>query len=275
MKPSKKSKLTIIVLVIVLIAVAAHRLHFKKYFENKDQASAVHPHQLLRSVVPTITPVPLKLVMPHANNLRAKFIAFLLPVIRDENAKIFTERKRIDHYYVHWLAKIPLSKADINWLSNVAAHYDVKKPDFNSASTWHTLLRRVDIIPVSLALAQAINESAWGRSRFARLGNNYYGRWCYVQGCGIIPKERPRNAKYEVKRYPNAFASVKDYLHNLNSARFYHQLREERLHMRQLHKPLNGYILAESLNHYSQRGQGYAPMLQSIIRNFDLQQYDA
>ena len=41
---------------------------------------------------------------------------------------------------------------------------------------------------------QAANESAWGTSRFARIGLNFFGQWCYSKGCGMVPKRRNTGA---------------------------------------------------------------------------------
>ena len=56
---------------------------------------------------------------------------------------------------------------------------------------------KMDMIPVSIALAQAAKESGWGTSRFALEGNAIFGQWTW-DGQGIAPLQRDgdKNHKY-------------------------------------------------------------------------------
>ena len=61
------------------------------------------------------------------------------------------------------------------------------------------LKNRMDIIPVSIALAQAAKESGWGTSRFALEGNAIFGQWTW-DGQGIAPlyRDKKRTIKFKI-----------------------------------------------------------------------------
>ena len=139
---------------------------------------------------------------------------------------------------------------------------------------WETLLRRVDVVPPSLALAQAANESAWGTSRFARDGNNYFGQWCFEQGCGLVPKRRDEGRAHEVATFSSPVESVERYMANLNTHDAYRPLRERREQLRESEAPITGIQLAAGLEKYSERGEEYIAELRSMIRFNNLGAYD-
>ncbi len=95
---------------------------------------------------------------------------------------------------------LTLNRNEMNYLSTLRVEYELENEALNTRNLINRLLRRADIIPSSLALAQAANESAWGTSRFAVEGNIFYGQWCYSEGCGIIPARRLEGARHEVKK---------------------------------------------------------------------------
>jgi Bax protein len=71
------------------------------------------------------------------------------------------------------------SSFDQRWLKKVARDYRLANWSHQSSAEWGALLSRVDIITTGLVMAQAANESAWGKSRFAVQGNNLFGQRCY------------------------------------------------------------------------------------------------
>lgn len=123
----------------------------------------------------------------------------------------------------------------------------------------------MDQIPRSLALAQAAKESAWGTSRFAREGNNYFGQRCYSKGCGLVPDARQTNAKFEVRAFPSVQDSVQSYMNNINGHPEYAELRAYRTIQRQAGKPVSGIRAAESISQYSERRGAYVDEIQSLI----------
>ncbi|MGA0959776.1 MAG: glucosaminidase domain-containing protein [Sedimenticolaceae bacterium] len=136
------------------------------------------------------------------------------------------------------------------------------------------LLIKIDEVPPSLVVAQAINESGWGRSRFAREANNLFGMWCYTPGCGLVPERRRANDKHEVKRYASIQDSVDEYLRNINRNKAYSELRTLRAEQRQRLQSLSGEYLAQGLRRYSSIGAEYVNRIRSIIRSRQLDRLD-
>ncbi len=190
------------------------------------------------------------------------FFDYMLPIIQARNESLKGLRKRIKD-----LANASeLLPDDINWLRDIARFYELDTREYMSKLFFDQLLQRVDIIPPSLALAQAANESAWGTSRFARQGNNLFGQWCFSKGCGLVPNARPVGEIYEVRKFDDVAASVQSYMHNLNTHYQYAGLREIRANKRKNNEPVTGSALAHGLYAYSIRGPEYVDELLVIIR---------
>lgn len=185
---------------------------------------------------------------------KAAFFDALRPIIREENARIAELRGRL--IAAHGAEETPA------WVADIARSYRVKW----TGEEWDTLLARVDIVPLTLVLAQAANESSWGRSRFAQQGNNLFGMWCFRPGCGIIPARREVGKTHEVAAYNTVNASVRAYLHTINTVNAYRQLRALRAKMRAAGKRLDGPSLAAGLIRYSERGQDYVDEVRAMIR---------
>lgn len=202
------------------------------------------------------------------------FFQFLLPMVHEENRKLMEKRKRILELKERFDAGKQLGRKQRRWLAEVNAEMEFEGGTPEEPKFFDHLLTRVDAIPPSLALAQAANESAWGTSRFAREGNNFYGIWCYQPGCGLVPRRRPAGATYEVTRYRSPAESVADYFHNLNTGTAYIGMRAIRKRLRERGEPIRGIALANGLERYSERGMAYVGDIQNLIRSNDLQQYD-
>lgn len=199
------------------------------------------------------------------------FFGYFLPLVEMRNEEILKLR-----------AELLRQRENMNDLSGrqqrrvmqLAEDYEIDEFDITEPGDWDTLLRRVDVVPPSLALAQAANESGWGLSRFALEGNNYFGHWCYVEGCGLIPDSRPAGARHEVAAFDSPAQSVQRYIRNLNSHDAYRDLRLKRSELRQNEELITGLELAEGLTQYSQRGQEYIRELQAMIRFNELDALD-
>lgn len=185
---------------------------------------------------------------------KTAFFDALRPIVREENARIAELRGKL--IAAHAAHETPA------WVADVARSYKVKW----TGSEWDALLARVDTVPMMLVLAQAANESSWGRSRFAQQGNNLFGMWCYRPGCGIIPARREVGKTHEVAAYNTINASVRAYLHTINTVRAYAPLRKMRSGMRARGKRLDAVKLAGGLLRYSERGQAYVDEVRSMIR---------
>ena len=201
---------------------------------------------------------------------KQRFFNFMLPMVEENNARITTIREG-----VKLLAnQEQLTNDNKQWLTGLAVEYKVPVPDVHDEGFFTRLLSHIDIVPPSLALAQAANESAWGTSRFAREGNNLFGQWCFVKGCGLVPSGRPAGATYEVRVFPSVFDSVKAYMFNLNTHRGYQRFRAIRAKLRTEGEVLLGAVLAEGLQAYSIRGVDYVDELVAMIASNNLVDYD-
>lgn len=186
------------------------------------------------------------------------------------NSEILQQRSRVVSIREKVMNDQPLSNSDLRYLSTIAEQYELESDDFTGMEFLNLLLRRVDKIPASLALAQAANESAWGTSRFAQDGNNYFGLWCYSDGCGIVPNRRREGANHEVRSYDSITESVRAYIHNLNTFPSYQMLRRIRQQLRQQNRDIDGVTLADGLESYSSRGHDYIEELQTMIYSNNL-----
>ncbi|MDH5710177.1 MAG: glucosaminidase domain-containing protein [Gammaproteobacteria bacterium] len=194
------------------------------------------------------------------------FISFLTPVIEKNNRKILDDRNKL----IRLSQKSKLNIREQRWLNHISQIYNNDSIDPHDNRLWSSLLDKIDIIPVSLALAQGAKESGWGTSRFAQLANNYFGQWCYSKGCGLIPNKRQGNASHEVASYNSVEESVSTYMNNLNTNPAYQKLRDIRAQLRNSGKVITGEHLAKGLYQYSETGQNYVKELQSLIRNIKL-----
>jgi Bax protein len=118
---------------------------------------------------------------------------------------------------------------------------------------------------VELALAQAANESAWGKSRFAREAQNLFGVWTYDESKGIVPKKRAKGARHLVRKYESMEESIAHYITLLNSHPAYEPLRVIRLEQRTQGNYPDGYAMARGLIKYSAKGEQYVAIIRSMI----------
>jgi len=194
------------------------------------------------------------------------FFEFMRPIIKTENSRVFSERLRLQAVHEYYEQSGSVSPRDSRWLADLATHYGLDGFVLEHPSAWQELLARVDIVPTALALVQAANESAWGTSRFARLGNGIFGQWSYQKGSGIVPLQRPDGASYEVASFATINEAVGSYLHNLNTNRAYSEFRRLRSGMRTKGYPLEVYTVADGLLRYSERREDYVEDLRAMIR---------
>ena len=134
-------------------------------------------------------------------------------------------------------------------------------------SKLNRLLNKIDIVPIPLTLVQAANESAWGTSRFSRVGLNFFGIWCFKKGCGMVPNGRDFDADHEVEAFQSVDDAIRRYTFNINTNRAYRVFRKIRKQYRDDNLPLSSEALAEGLTHYSERGDEYVNELIEMIRH--------
>ncbi|NWF37569.1 flagellar biosynthesis protein FlgJ [Mariprofundus sp. NF] len=190
------------------------------------------------------------------------FFAFMKPFVIEENARVVKLRSRLIE-----MQSATLSQDDRQWLAEVAKQYKVEMKGKPDQQFWDKMMARVDIVPLEMALVQAANESAWGESRFAKEGKNFFGQWCYSKGCGMVPTQRNAGSTHEVRSFDSPGLSVRAYIQNINRTRAYREFRQIRLQLRKQKQPLDAEKLAMGLKSYSERGMAYVKTIQSMIRS--------
>ena len=166
-----------------------------------------------------------------------------------------------------------LAPDDVVWLENLAARYRLPGDGATDPKSIEELMLRVDVLPPSLILAQAAEESGWGTSRFADVGNALFGQWAWDDG--IVPLERREElGDYYVKRFETPLDSIRAYMRNLNTHRAYRHLRQRRAELRAKGERPTGWELARTLTSYSERGEEYVDTLHTIMRANNLEAID-
>ena len=194
---------------------------------------------------------------------RELFIKIILPLILSENNKIIEDRKRLFKV----LAKNFNTIGERVWLKRRFKEYKIKDGDLSK------LKMRMDIIPVSVALAQAANESGWGTSRFALEGNALFGQWTWSKK-GISPKNKDPNKSHKILQFQVLKASVRAYKNNLNTHNAYKEFREARAQLRQRNEKILGLKLTKYLKNYASIGDKYVEILEDIITRNSLEDFD-
>lgn len=197
---------------------------------------------------------------------KKRFFSFLSPIITAENNRIAAQRDRLMELYEEQRSGFKLSKKDRYFLDKLCVEYRVSLSTVDAEYNWESLIKRVDIVPVDLALIQAAKESGWGTSRFARQGNNVYGQRCFTKGCGMVPNDRKAGEKHEVRRYDSVEDSVHSYVVNLNTNPAYREFRQLRFNQRQNGQIPVGHSLIPGLPKYSERRRAYLIELLAMIK---------
>ncbi len=201
------------------------------------------------------------------------FLDYLYPLVANANIRVLQDRKQLLEIEQRLARNDAPNREQLMMLEKLALRYDIEFKRQNPQHTIDRLLKRVDVVPVSLVLAQAANETAWGTSRFATEANNYFGQWCYRKGCGLVPGARTHGKNHEVRVFSSPAESVTAYMRNLNRNRAYAELRTLRHGLRQKNRPASGHALASGLGKYSELGNTYVSSLRSIILANQLQAY--
>jgi len=200
------------------------------------------------------------------NSKKKKFFDFMKPAVVKQNKELLATRKKLNTWLEQISLELPLSEQEHQELSRLVKTYRVNK-EASTLAQLNDLLLRVDVIPMSLVLVQAANESAWGTSRFSRIGLNFFGIWCYKEGCGMVPGGRNVGAKHEVAAFQSLDEAVARYFDNINSHNAYRVFRTIRFELRSQEQELNPEILATGLLAYSERGADYVIDITKMLRH--------
>lgn len=212
--------------------------------------------------------------MKDVKQKKHAFFEYIYPLLEVANKEVLVKRKKISQIQADLVAGDKLTPGELEFLVAVSAEYSLKPKDTASKENVEKLLKAVDYVPPALALAQSANESAWGTSRFAKEGNNFFGQWCFKKGCGIVPARRDAGSKHEVRKFASTQGSVRAYVKNINTGRAYSSLRSVRAKLRSKNEMLTGHDLAAGLIKYSARKEAYVKEIRSMIRTNKLKKYD-
>lgn len=200
------------------------------------------------------------------STLKKRFVFIMLPIIKQENEKILQDRDFIKNTLGESIFLI--NQTNIKRLIALKRKYKIAR-----IYDLRAYLRKIDIIPPSLALAQAAIESGWGKSRFAKEANNLFGQWTY-SGIGMIPSQREDGATHRIRIFNDLNDSVANYMLNLNIGWAYTDFRIKRYELRSYDKEIDGYILADTLSMYSSAGQEYIDKVKHMINSEGFSKFD-
>ncbi len=201
---------------------------------------------------------------------KSAFVNTLLPKIHNAQKQIISDRLFIQKFFHKYLFTYSLKgRYDLKRLIKISKKYRIKQM-YNEGE----YLQKIDIIPISLVLAQSAVESAWGESRFAREGNNLFGEWTWGKK-GMIPEGRDENAKHKLRIFDTLDDSIARYMLNLNRHRSYKEFRRLRAEYRKQGKPFTGLVAATTMTNYSQMREVYNGLIAKVIKGNGFMNYEA
>ena len=235
----------------------------KQLFEETDyNLKDVRIRKLVKPVALTLLPQEIKLI-ESSKKRKEFFIQIVLPLIIKENNNIRLDRRTLFSI----INKSNNTDSEKKWLVKKYKQYGVSSGDLS------TLKIRMDEIPASLAIAQAAKETGWGTSRFAQEGNALFGQWTW-SGEGLKPKDADEGKGHKVMKFNILQASVRAYQRNLNTHSTYKFFRKARAEMRDAGNQLDSIVLSKYLNKYAETGNQYVEVLQKIIKQNKLKDFD-
>jgi len=235
----------------------------KQLFEDTGyNLKDVRKNKLVKPVALTLLPQEITMI-EDTKKRKDFFIKIVLPLIVKENNNIRLDRKTLFNI----INKSNNTLAEKQWLEKKYKQYGINSRDLS------TLKIRMDEIPASLAIAQAAKETGWGTSRFAQEGNALFGQWTW-SGEGLKPKDAEAGKGHKVMKFNVLQASVRAYQRNLNTHSTYKNFRKARAEFRDANQPLDSLKLSEYLNKYAETGSQYVEVLQKIITQNQLKDFD-
>ncbi len=256
--------LLILVLLIAFLALGSH------YWLSNFGSSLPRLEAKVSEPVKTLPDFTLFI---DVQTKKEAFFELLYPIIQEENAHVLSVRRAL----LDLKQAESLTEGERRWLTEVAEYCKLEGEDLASLPSEQAhidqLLIRIDYVPPSLALTQAAIESGWGTSRFSKQGNNLFGHWCFVKGCGIVPGDRDDGRHHEVAKFTTVNHAVRAYIRNLNTHYAYADFRDMRAKLRENNQPITGKALASSLSRYSEEGSYYIQKVSRFIDHNRLQRY--
>jgi Bax protein len=295
-KLAKLTRTDLLLMVVLVLSISASAListanyHSQSVFYalpvksnatlSNNQVSVIDVSNIAYEILPSLElesrPHPSALpdfsAIEDVTTKKQTFFKYMLPKVRKANDKIRANRRLLLMIHDDLTKGEVLNEDDIQLVSKLKTRYKINQRA-TLRSAIDDLLIRMDVVPESLVLAQAANESGWGTSRFARQANNLFGIWCFREGCGLTPKDRDEGLNHEVAKYETVQAGIVAYIHTINTNPAYIRLRNIRATKRSQELHFSGLELAEGLLKYSSRGIEYVRDIQQMIRVNELQKY--
>ena len=272
MKSVTLIKIELLLLLIVFVAAPFTFLKPKVIEQTIEKPITIEKTKRPKEIVKKVYEKPLHdVILPDFSAIKdvkskkKQFFDFMRPAVIRQNNVLLATRVKLNHWLENISLELPLSEQEYAELRKLVKRYRVNK-DASLLSQLNELLVRVDVVPMPLVLVQAANESAWGTSRFSRIGLNFFGIWCYQKGCGMVPRGRDTGAKHEVEAFKSLDAGVARYFYNINSHNAYRVFRTIRFELRSQDQPLNPEVLATGLLPYSERGAEYVIDITKMLR---------
>ncbi len=197
-----------------------------------------------------------------ADKRTSLFITLVLSHAVVSNEKILNQRKKLIQFILDRDRSKYISPQRQGWFKTLAKEY--KQPEASPEQ----LLDYVDIIPVSMTIAQAITESGWGTSRFAQQGNALYGQHLPINSTGKYITSLYGGVRVAV--FDSLLQCTQSYVLNLNTSKAYTQLRNIRKMIRDQGKVPDGHSLAAGLLNYSEIGEEYIRDIRLLIGKYEL-----
>ena len=214
-----------------------------------------------------------ELDVSYLKDNKKKFVRTVLPLIINENQKILSVRNNLLLLKNKLSSNYSLNKSELQILKKLSKNNKIKFNNSHKLDVINNLLKKVDIIPNSIVLAQAAIESGWGSSRFAQDFNALFGEYTYDSNKGVIPLERENGENHLIKAFNSYNSSVESYFNNINSHYAYEQFRELRKVMRERNNFSNVTLLVDKLDTYAE-DENYIQTIRSVIKNNNFEIFD-
>ena len=214
-----------------------------------------------------------ELDVSYLKDNKKKFVRTVLPLIINENQKILSVRNNLLLLKNKLSSNYSLNKSELQILKKLSKNHKIKFSNSHKLDVINNLLKKVDIIPNSIVLAQAAIESGWGSSRFAQDFNALFGEYTYDSNKGVIPLDRENGENHLIKAFNSYNSSVESYFNNINSHYAYEQFRELRKVMRERNNFSNVTLLVDKLDTYAE-DENYIQTIRSVIKNNNFEIFD-
>lgn len=225
-------------------------------------AMARDPDPMATAAVATKASEPKPKIAPiNTEQKVTQFLDTMVPLVKAENDRISRERQGV----IRLVSKIHRGKGldakEDQYLQGMMDRYGTKDP--------MELLNKVDVIPTSMAVAQAAVESGWGQDALAQKANVIFGQKTWSKDAGIEGPEGERYASFN-----SPADSVRAYMQNLNTHPAYEKFRDTRAGLRAKNKPITGQALLPTLTKYSTLGKDYIAKVAKVIKGRNLHKLD-